>query len=356
MASYQKRTYANGSKKVMAWVRLKDSDPTCRSFPTQAEAKAWAESLEATIRKQHKSGGARRDLVSLTVADLITEYLDDPKTLQLRYFHDLQMLTAWWVNHFGNVKVLDFGVTTAREARKKLNSGRAPATINRYLSAMRSAWNWGIEAALVPTDRVWPKKLLLKEADARVRYLKDDELTAVLDAAKKHGAWIHAAVVLSIATGLRQGEMLRLEWKDIDLVKATVTVLISKNTRRRTMHLPAPALDALKNLRRNGIVGPSRVFVTDKGEPINMWILRYHWCEVREAAGLKDKDFRWHDLRHTCASFLAQNGANLLEIGSVLGHRNPSITEKYAHLIEGKAVTGADKLGEKLSIAMDAKL
>ena len=53
-------------------------------------------------------------------------------------------------------------------------------------------------------------------------------------------------------------------------------------------------------------------------------------------------------LRHTCASYLAQNGANLLEIGSVLGHKSPSVTQRYAHLIEGAPVTGHTKLDDKL--------
>jgi site-specific recombinase XerD len=68
---------------------------------------------------------------------------------------------------------------------------------------------------------------------------------------------------------------------------------------------------------------------------------------VRPAAGLKD--FRWHDLRHSCASFLAASGASLVEIGSVLGHRSPSVTARYAHLVAGKPVTGHAKLDEKLA-------
>lgn len=159
---------------------------------------------------------------------------------------------------------------------------------------------------------------------------------------------MHAAVMVSLATGLRQGELLRLEWKDIDTDKKTVTVLISKNTRRRIVHLPDPAVAALKKLRRDGIVGPKLVFVRPDGTPADKSFLTFHWNKVRAAAGLEN--FRWHDLRHSCASFLAQNGASLVEIGSVLGHSSPSITAKYSHLVAGKAVTGADKLAEKLNM------
>jgi integrase len=93
-------------------------------------------------------------------------------------------------------------------------------------------------------------------------------------------------------------------------------------------------------------VGPKRIFVDEQGAATNKFYLNFRWKKVRTAAGLVD--FRWHDLRHSCASFLAQNGASLVEIGAVLGHSSPSITAKYAHLIAGKAVTGSEALAKKL--------
>lgn len=147
------------------------------------------------------------------------------------------------------------------------------------------------------------------------------------------------------------GELLRLEWKDLDLDKGTLTVHISKNTKRRLVHLNAPAIAALKNLRRSGVVGPRWVFVKEQGkeagQQADKFYLSFRWQHVRKAAGLRD--FRWHDLRHSCASYLAQNGASLLEIGSMLGHSSPAITAKYAHMVAGAPVTGSDKLAAKLS-------
>lgn len=169
----------------------------------------------------------------------------------------------------------------------------------------------------------------------------------MLAAAEKHSAWIYAAIVTSVATGVRMGELLRLEWRDLDFDKLTLTVHISKTGKRRTVHLNAPAAAALKSLRRAGVVGPRWVFVTETGEQADKFHLSYRWQAVREAAGLRD--FRWHDLRHSCASYLAQNGATLVEIGSVLGHSAPSVTARYAHLVAGAPVTGADRLAEKLT-------
>jgi integrase len=350
MPSFNKRTNGDGSKSVIAWVRIRPFKSVSKSFPTQAGARAWADSLEEELRKQRKQrkhGQARKDLTSLTIKGLVEEFLKDPETKGLKYYDDLEALLGWWVNHCGGEKVLQFGTIKLREARELLGKGRAPATVNRYLSALRSCWNWGRAAQYIPPEKVWPTRLFLTEPRERVRFLSDSELKSLLTEAEKHAPWMHAAVMVSLATGLRQGELLRLEWKDVDTDKKTLTVLISKNTKRRIVHLPAPAADALKNLRRNGVVGRKLVFVRPDGEPTDKSFLTFHWNKVRIAAGLTD--FRWHDLRHSCASFLAQNGASLVEIGSVLGHSSPSITAKYSHLVAGKAVTGADRLAEKLS-------
>lgn len=347
MASYQKRRNGDGTTSVLAWVRIKPFKPASKSFPDQAQARVWATALEHELRAQRKSGEVRKDLTTLTIKGLAEEFLKDPETMQLKYYPNLEAILAWWVNHYGAEKILTFGTLKLREARDLLRNGRAAATVNRHLSGLRSCWNWGRAAGMVPQDKSWPTRLLMTEPRERVRFLNDKELTAVLAEAAKHSPFMHAAVVVSLGTGLRQGELLRLMWDDVDLVKATVTVHVSKSGRRRKVHLPKPAIDAIKGLRRNGIVGPRWVFVDEEGKPANKGFLNYRWKAVRKAAGLHD--FRWHDIRHSCASYLAQSGASLVEIGAVLGHSSPSITAKYAHLVSGAAVTGSAALASKLT-------
>lgn len=341
------RKNSNGSTSYLAVVRIRPFKPASKAFQTRAAAKRWADDLARELTTQRDRGEARKDLTSLTIKGLIEAFLEDPETKQLKYYEDLERLLAWWMNHCGGEKVLQFGTVRLREARELLGNGHAAGTVNRYLSALRSCWNWGRAAQYIPAEKVWPTRLFRTEPRERVRFLNDAELTAVMDAARLHAPWMHAAVMVSLATGLRQGELLRLEWKDIDFDRKTVTVLISKNTKRRIVHLPTPAVDALRTLRRGGLVGQRLVFLDGNGEPADKSFLTFHWNKVRTAAKLTD--FRWHDLRHSYASFLAQNGASLVEIGSVLGHSSPSITAKYSHLVAGRPVTGADKLAEKLS-------
>lgn len=349
MATIQKRKYSDGSTAFLAQVRIKPFKPTSKSFPTRRQAIEWAEGMEKLLRAE-RGTGVREDIASFDVKQLVEDFLDDPETKQRRYYADLQLLLAWWVNHYGTAKVLDLGARTLRQARAKLLAGRRkPATVNRYLSAMRKAWNWALETEQMPNGRSWPKKLMLTENNERKRFLSDEELQALLEAARNHSTLMNAAIVTSIATGMRQSELLRLRWSDVDFANQTVRIPMSKNEESRAVYLPKTAASALQELKQRKVVSlksSARIFVDEEGEPVDKSWIEYRWKAIRTEAKLHD--FKWHDLRHSCASFLAQNGANLLQIGAVLGHKSPSMTKRYAHLVQAAPVTGHEKLDEKL--------
>lgn len=346
MATIQRRKNKDRSVSYVAIVRVRPFRPASKTFAAREAAAAWADELERRLRSQRKQGGVREDVTALTVSGLVTEFLADPETKQLRYYDSLDKLLEWWTTHYGTTKVLQLGVLTLREAREKIrHPGRKPGTVNRHLSALRSCWNWGRAAGLVPQDKLWPARLMLTEPEGRTRFLADEELVRLLAAAEAASPIVYGAVLVSLATGVRQSELLRLKWSDVDLVKQRLTVQLSKNKERRTVHLPASAVDALKTLKQATVVGAHVLTLAD-GRPLDKNLLEHRWKAVRKTAALDN--FRWHDLRHSCASFLAQNGASLLEIGSVLGHKSANITRRYAHLVQGAPVTGHTKLDEKL--------
>ena len=339
--------------RFMALVRVQPFNPVSRTFKDAAAAIEWAAAKRRDLEGQReKDEAVRTDLPSLTVKGLIDEYLADPVTRALRSYETYHERLDWWVARYAATRVLDFGVRVAREGRAALERGvglekkPAAATINRYLAAMRAAWNWGRSAGLVPNERAWPTKLMLTEPEGRTRYLTDEELKKLLDAARVQGPAVYAMIVTSLATGVRQGELLRLTWADIDFERSRARIKLTKNKQARAVHLPAVAIEALTALRRGTVISTKAVFLTNEGVPFNKNLLQHPWNLVRKAAGLRD--FRWHDLRHSCASFLAQKGATLLEIGSVLGHKSPSVTLRYSHLVQGAPVTGHAALDEKL--------
>jgi integrase len=358
-AGIRARKNADGSMSYDAQLLVKPYPRTQQTFAIRDQAIAWRLKTLAELRAQRKVGRARPEMAKLTIAGLNTEYLNDPETMALADFKDRERHLNWWSAHYGGERVLDFGTLQARAARAALIPGRKNATVVRYIAAERAAWNWGRAADLVPNDRVWPQRLMLTEPDARVRWLSDDELRDVMQAAKAHSPAVYAAVAVALATGARQGEMLRLTWGDVDFERSTIRLLLTKARVPRSVHLPAIAAEALKAVKADDAADDARVFLYSDGTPLDQDRLNREWRRVRTAAGLDhtctdqcepecQAHFRWHDFRHSCASFLAQNGATLLEIGSILGHKRAQTTLKYAHLVAGKVVTGHAALDQKL--------
>ncbi len=336
----------DGARSFLAQLKVKGFKRVAKSFPTKDAAAEWREKMRAELLKQRERGTVRADVSTLTIAQLATEYLADPETKAQKAYNDRAAGIAWWVNHFGSERVLSFNVLKIRDARTRLQPKRANATVNRFLAAMRACWNWGRAAGLVPQDLQWPSRLMLTEPKGRTRYLTDDEIAALLAAAKSQGPVMHAAVLVSIATGLRKGELLRLTWADVDFAAQSLRILRTKNGEARGVHIPPSAVAALQTLKKATVVGAS-CFLDDDGQPIGQGWIEYRWKQVIKDSGVRN--FRWHDLRHSCASILAQNGASLPEIGSVLGHQSASATYRYSHLIDGKIVKGHSALDAKLS-------
>jgi integrase len=106
------------------------------------------------------------------------------------------------------------------------------------------------------------------------------------------------------------------------------------------VHVTSATVGALRKLKKTKTPASSPVF------PFKWYVLENRWSKIRDAAGVKD--FRWHDLRHSCASFLARGGSTLLQISDVLGHKSLASTKRYSHLAEGKAVPGHAALDKLL--------
>jgi integrase len=287
-------------------------------------------------------------LAKLTVGDLNRAYLAEPDVKEEKSFGDTQRLSDWWTNKFGNVLLIDFGVLILRDqARPVLLKDRGNATTNRYMSALRSAWTWGRDAGYIMNERAWPRRLMLKEPRGVVRFLADVERVRMLEAGMADPV-IRAAVIVDISTAWRKGELLGLRWADIDFKNATATIRDTKNAEIKVSHLLPEAVEALLALKKLPVVSithPFHIITAHKAKPKSA--LDHRWRTVRATAKL-DSRFRFHDLRHTCASYLAQAGASDMELRAVLGHKTAAMVVRYAHLRPGAAVTGHSAIGAKL--------
>lgn len=346
MATVNCRT--RGGKKVwLVQVRLKGLNPVSRQFDSKAAAQRWGKEEEARLDELRQVGGVSPEVGTVTIKDLIDRYLKDPKAKELDTYKDRERQLKLWAKHYGPMLCRDFGPIQILERRDALLAeGSRPSTVNGYMAAMRRAWNGGRNVRLLSSNSAWPGGVMLDPDNTRIRFLDDDELKRLMDAAKAQSPTLHASIVVAITTGLRVREQLRLEWRDVNFEGKALTIHDAKNDTPRSVHLPDAAARVLKSLKKDRTVLGRRIFLDPAGEPYDYWRHADEWDRIKVAA--KIEDFRWHDLRHCCGSYLAQNGASLLEIAQVLGHKSLQATQRYAHLIPGAKVTGHDKLNAKI--------
>lgn len=207
---------------------------------------------------------------------------------------------------------------------------RSEATCNRYWAALSAVFTWAIKKRRAPRSWENPCRKVERapEPAGVVRFLADDELERLL-ASCKASSWarLYALVLMAITTGARRGELLSLTWADLDLERALAHVRSSKNGQPRTLPLVP---EVVEELRRFATAMPEACVFPSRGQLTRPRSFESSWLAALDRARVRR--FRFHDLRHTCASYLAQNGASLLEIMDVLGHRHPAMSRRYSHL------------------------
>ena len=181
----------------------------------------------------------------------------------------------------------------------------------------------------MPKGYVHPCRAIerLAENNEKTRYLSDGERESLLIACKESG-WprLYLVVLMALTTGARRSELLGLRWRDVDFERALAHVGQTKNGDPRMLPLVPAVLDCLQSFAG----AASTLVFPSKRMPDQAYDFEGRWQEALKAA--KVRNFRFHDLRHSCASMLAQNGATLLEIGDLLGHRQLQVTKRYSHL------------------------
>ena len=208
------------------------------------------------------------------------------------------------------------------------------STINRELSVLSAAINyaklefeWDIPN---PVSRRKPK-----QAECRVRWVTHAEATTLLRKANMEPNASHLAdfICLALHTGCRKQELLGLEWSRVDL-RENLIYLEGRNTKsgkRRSIPLNQIARSTLvRRLRFRAEYCPDSIWVFAHRDGTRIKDVRRAFTTACKRAGIKD--FRIHDLRHTCAAWLVSAGAPLSEVRDLLGHSSVTMTEKYAHL------------------------
>ncbi|MCL1826326.1 MAG: site-specific integrase [Betaproteobacteria bacterium] len=217
---------------------------------------------------------------------------------------------------------------------KRLSDGVANGTINKEIGLFSAAinyarrnWDWDIPN---PAEG-----MRLKAPEGRVRSLTVEEAERLITEAERSRKSPHLAdfIRLALNTGCRRGELLKLQWSRVDL-KANLFFLGEQDTktgRRRSVPLNAQARTALLNLARfRASYCPDSPWVFAHKDGSQQEGIRTAFLVALKNAGIAD--FRIHDLRHTCASWLVSAGQPLPAVRDLLGHSTVTMTERYAHL------------------------
>jgi integrase len=351
MAAIETRRSADGTTGYRAKVRLKGFPSQSATFERKTDAKEWAKQTEASIRegRYFKAVEAKKH----TVADFIDRYLREIEKKNPKRFVDVRKLLNWWRGELGPYLLSDLTRALIIEQRDKLLSSRAknagqrsPATVNRYMLALGHAltiagneWEWIEENPMRKISN-------LPEPRGRVRFLDDEERERLLEACKASAnPYLHTLVVLALSTGARYGELIKLRWDDIDWSRKVITLHDTKNKERRLLPLMHYALELMEAHNKARNIASELVFPSPSN-PMRPWNSRTSWVSVLKKANIQD--FRFHDLRHSCASYLAMNGASLAEIAEVLGHKTLQMVKRYAHLSEAHTAKVVQRMNERI--------
>jgi integrase len=235
---------------------------------------------------------------------------------------------------------------------KRLRDGTAPATVQRDLMPLSAVFRYARKLRLVVENPVSDVQRMRIDTTGSVRFLTSDEEQRLRDALArrdariieerrsgnrwrsargqelmpeldKYGDALTPAVIVSLKTGLRLGELLKLTWASVDLDARRLTIkgTTAKSGKTRHVELSQQVCDVLKAWKpyapTDAVIGIKTSF-------------KKSFASVLADAGITD--FRWHDLRHSFASKLAQRGAPLNTIRELLGHGTLAMTLRYAHL------------------------
>jgi integrase len=314
MASFRLR-----KNRWQARIRRQGFPDETKSFSTRTQAEMWARSVETQIDTGLfvDVGSARKT----TFGDLISRYMSEVTPTMKGASEDLIRLKALLrhpVVHLSMANLTPARIATYRDERLKQVSAGTVIRELAYFSAIinHARREWGINSAN-------PVNMVKKPASppSRGRVLSGDEIEILLKALEPAGnrnPWTKVAVELALETGMRRGELLSLLWENVDLTGRTAFLPDTKNGDSRTVPLSMKAIDVLRGLERDqsGYVIPVKYFSLDAA-----------FKRALRKIGLDD--VRFHDLRRTAITRMAEKLPNVIELAAVSGHKSLMVLKRY---------------------------
>lgn len=337
-----------------------------KTFKRLTDAKTWAAKTESDIKS-----GQFQPFATTSQRKTFSDVLDRYETEVLPNLAEStqrssQTALRHWRNELGEYS-LRF-ITTEKLSKlmselasmpderglKQSTRPKSRRTLKYYRDALdmllKKACSWGW-LGVNPMDGV---ERVTKLRNERTRYLSDDERSRLLAACRSSpNKQLYPIVVFALSTGCRKGEILGLSITDIDLVRGIAILRDTKNGETRSVPVvghPAELLECQLNFSNaqydQKAPNANRRYLFPRKDLTAPIDIRKAWENAVEQANVVD--FRFHDLRHSTASYLAMQGRSLIEIADMLGHKTLHMVKRYSHLSADHKKGLAEELNDKM--------
>lgn len=317
-------------------IRLKGLKPIYKTFSTKKMATDFARQVEGDSELQRKLGAPVVNMLLFSQA--VKLYLSQ---ITLRD-QSAPSRILYWKKRFQDfpVNMIDeFMVDKALHELAKTLSG---STVNRYKSHLSAIFTFLIrhpdyKRLGINNPVLAPSVSRFKENPSKDRFLSPEEQNALLRASQQ-SRWtrMYLLLMMALTTGARKGELLSLKWRDIDFKGRVASVSQTKTDKPRLLPLTGNVIEELMRFRETdeALIFKNTV-CSDKPHDV-----KQAWSYTLKRSGIEH--CRFHDLRHTAASNLVRAGRSLFEVGTLLGHSSPQMTQRYAHLAIGDTLSMVD--------------
>ncbi len=316
--------YEPGAKKVRKIIgpRLKD-----------------AQEALGKVRNLKKTGayGFFKASQKKTFDGLVEKYISAIES-QKNYEHSIKYILPILKKNFGgkllsqiNYEILDDFRSERKKTPTQYGTQRNDRTVDIEMGILRKMFKKAFQWGWIETNPFDRGDLFFKKTGRRERALTPIEVKQLIDASSED---LKPIILTAILTGLRKGDILGLQWKDIDLDKARITLTEGKTGKTRIIHLSQDMINLFQKLPVRG----EYLFPSPKrpNKPRDN-VKRLFKKAVKESGidpGQGNKKVVFHTLRHTCVSQLLERGADSLMVRNYVNHASTQMTEHYAHLSE----------------------
>ena len=249
----------------------------------------------------------------------------------------------WYVDYRGPQgdkvrKIIGPSKKDAEAYFAKSKATTQPATVNRELALLKHMYSKAIEWGRYEENPAKKVKLLKGEVK-RVRFLMPDDVQKLLSNCADH---LKPIVTVAVHTGMRKGELLSLNWDQVNFEQGIISLLDTKNHERRDIPINETVKATLTGLERKG----SYVFSAEDGGSFGD--VRRSFETALRRSGIQD--FRFHDLRHTFASNLVMESVDIMTVKELMGHKDLTMTLRYTHLAPNHKTKAVNILDRVLSL------